>query len=183
MEKQVLKKFNTYVKLESTIRLQNSTYTDVVLIKIHYASAMKLLNNSRLTISAQVDFLKKNNNSKGIIMNMMISLGHIESAVLDWLILFHSCFLSYIKEKFNTDTEREPAHSSQIPERKTSNEENSQVSLIPPNNLGKDYRFLIALGIIVALILSIIIKIRLQNEVRYFQKIFTLGWTIIYPNS
>jgi hypothetical protein len=64
MEKQVFKKFSTYVKLESCIRLQNSTYTDAVVIKILYTCATNTLNKSRLTISAQVDYLKKNSSSK-----------------------------------------------------------------------------------------------------------------------
>ena len=65
MEKQIVQKYQTYATMEASIRLQNSVYSDSILIKVNYASIMETPVRSRLLISAQIDYLKKNFHSKG----------------------------------------------------------------------------------------------------------------------
>lgn len=149
MEKQIFKKFNSYVKLESSIRLQNSTYSDAIVIKIHYASALQMVGKSRLTISAQVDFLKRSVHSKSKSINLF--LAQLESVILDWLILFHSCFLSFVKDRFNDGAEQ-AVETTLEPEKPSTIIEES-----PPKRQ-QDSRIWIAVGVIVTLLIAITIK-------------------------
>lgn len=96
-------------------------------------------------------------------------LDHLESAILDWLILYHSCFLSYIKEKFNTGADQESENIMDHQSPKSAIKEHAdnvaESDIVIPAQ--RDYRFWIVLGIIVLLVLAIIVKLRLRIEDRY----------------
>lgn len=100
----------------------------------------------------------------------IIILAQLESAVLDWLILFHSCFLGYIKERFNAGAEQEVENSTEVTLQKSPIKETPSTIQPSIDRRTKDNRFWIALGIIIFLLLAIIIKLRLQIEDRYIMQ-------------